>query len=53
MVYSYTYDNLVICVKLIDHKKLLGQILPSSVYVDILYICWANVGRLVGQIAIK
>lgn len=29
MVHSY---NLAVCVKLITHKKLLGQILPSSVY---------------------
>lgn len=31
MVFSYTSYGLVICVKLIDRAKLLGQILPSSV----------------------
>lgn len=32
MVYSYTYCNLVICVKLINRKKLLGRILPGSLH---------------------
>lgn len=32
MVYSYTCCNLVICVKLISRKKLLGRILPGSLH---------------------